>query len=222
MTRDRRTAIVAEGYDALGERYLAWASRILDPRERMLAAFSAALPRGARVLDLGCGAGVPSTKALAERFAVTGIDISAEQIEAARRNVPEASFLHADLGRVDFPDGTFDGVTAFYVIPHIPRDDHGDLFGRIARWLVPGGLFLAVLGSADSPDWIGEWLGQSMFFSSHDAQTNRQLLAEAGFELLIDEVADSVEPEGRVEFLWVVARRPLPADAGRGSAGQDR
>lgn len=210
---DRRKAIVAEGYDALGEGYLAWASGVLDPRERMLEAFSAALAPGARVLDLGCGAGVPSTKALAARFTVTGIDISAAQIEAARRHVPQASLVHADLGQVDFPTGSFDGVTAFYVIPHIPREDHGNLLCRIARWLVPGGLFLAVLGSADSPDWIGEWLGQPMFFSSYDAEANRNLLAKAGFELLIDEVVETVEPGGRATFLWVVARRVLPAGA---------
>jgi SAM-dependent methyltransferase len=217
MTTDRRKAIVADGYDAIGERYRAWASRVRDPRDRMLEAFSAALAPGASVLDLGCGAGIPSTKALAERFTVTGIDISATQIEAARRHVPEASFVHADLGNIDFPNGSFDGVTALYVIPHIPREDHRDLFGRIARWLVPGGLFLAVLGSTDTPDWIGDWLGRPMFFSSYDAEANRRLLAEAGFELLIDEVRETVEPEGRVEFLWVVAR-PMQLPHRRGTA----
>lgn len=214
MTIDQRKAIVAEGYDALGEGYLAWASGVLDPRGRMLEAFSAALAPGARVLDLGCGAGLPSTKALAARFAVTGVDISAAQIEAARRHVPEASFVHADLTQIDYSNGSFEGITAFYVIPHIPREDHADLFGRIARWLVPGGMLVAVLGSADSPDWIGEWLGRPMFFSTYDADVNRQLLAGAGFEFLIDEVVESVEPEGRVEFLWVVARRERPAGSG--------
>jgi SAM-dependent methyltransferase len=213
LPNDPRKAIVAEGYDALGEGYLAWASGVLDPRERMLEAFSAPLASGGRVLDLGCGAGLPSTKALAARFNVTGVDISTVQIEAARRHVPEASFVHADLTQIDFPPGTFDGVTAFYAISHVPRDEHGDLFHCIARWLVPGGLFLATLGSADSPDWIGEWLGRPMFFSSHDADANRRLLAAAGFELLIDEVIETVEPQGPVPFLWVLARRVPPAGA---------
>ena len=211
VTTDRRTAIVAEGYDALGDGYRAWAAGVLDPRERMLEAFSAALARGARVLDLGCGAGLPSTKALAARFDVTGVDVSAAQIEAARRDVPQASFLHGDLARVDFPAGSFDGVTALYVIPHVPREEHGELFGRVARWLVPGGRFLAVLGSTDRPDWIGEWLGQPMFFSSYDADANRRLLVEAGFDLLIDETVETLEPEGPVAFQWVIARRVRPA-----------
>jgi cyclopropane fatty-acyl-phospholipid synthase-like methyltransferase len=204
---DPRKAIVAAGYDALGEGYLDWASAIVDARERMLDTFSSRLAPGARVLDLGCGAGLPSTRSLAARFAVTGVDISGSQVEAARRNVPEATFVQADLAAVDIPAGSFEGVTALYAISHVPRDEHAALLARIARWLVPGGLFLATLGVEDGPDWIGDWLGRSMFFSSHDAATNRSMLDAAGFELLIDQVVQTVEPEGPVPFLWVLARR---------------
>jgi SAM-dependent methyltransferase len=203
---DHRKTVVAQGYDSLGQDYRAWASRIRDdPRERMLEEFSARMAAGTRVLELGCGNGLPSTKALARRFVVTGVDISEAQVEAARHNVPEASFIQADMAQVGFPPGSFDGVTAFYAISHLPRDEHGRLFQRIARWLVPGGLFLATLGSTDSPDWIGEWLGRPMFFSAYDADTNRRLLADAGFELLIDEVIETVEPDGPVPFLWILA-----------------
>jgi SAM-dependent methyltransferase len=204
--RDQRKAIVARGYDSLAGDYLAWASGIRDdPRERMLEAFSVRMAPGARVLDLGCGAGLPSTKALAGRFVVTGVDISEAQIEAARRNVPGASFIHADIGEIDFPAGSFDGVTALYAISHLPRDEHGRIFERITGWLVPGGLFLATLGATDAPDWTGEWLGRPMFFSAFDAEANRRLLTEAGFESLIDDVIETVEPEGPVPFLWVLA-----------------
>jgi SAM-dependent methyltransferase len=173
----------------------------------MLKEFSARLGSGARLLELGCGPGIPSTKALARRFKVTGVDISETQLEAARRSVPEGSFLRADLAEVDFPPESFDGVTAFYSISHVPRDEHGPLFERIARWVVPGGLFLATLGAGDSRDWIGESLGGPMFFSSYDADTNRRLLTAANFELLIDEIIETPEPEGPVPFLWVLARR---------------
>jgi SAM-dependent methyltransferase len=204
--RDRRKSIVARAYDSLAEDYLAWASGIRDdPRERMLEAFSARMASGDRVLDLGCGAGLPSTKALADRFVVTGVDISEAQIEAARRNVPGASFIHADIGEIDFPAGSFDGVTALYAISHLPRDEHGRLFERVARWLVPGGLFVATLGAHDAPDWTGEWLGRPMFFSAFDADANRRLLTDAGFDLLIDEVVDTIEPEGPVPFLWILS-----------------
>src|SRR5256714_4097677 len=53
----------------------------------------ARLPERADVLELGCGRGVPGTRELARRHRVTGIDISAVQIELARHHVPEAGFF---------------------------------------------------------------------------------------------------------------------------------
>jgi hypothetical protein len=64
------------------------------------------------------------------------------------------------------------------------------------------------MGATDSGDWIGEWLGTPMFFSSFDADENRRLVAATGLETLIADVVQTVEPEGPVPFLWVLARRP--------------
>ena len=205
---DERKATVAVGYDQLAEVYLEWSRRSIDPaRGRMLAEFMRRLPPAAAVLDLGCGAGLPTTAALANRFVVTGIDTSAVQLAAARRNVPTASFVEGDFASADFPEASFDGISAFYAISHVPRDEHAALFDRIHRWLRPDGLFVASLGAHDSPDWTGVWLGTLMFFSSFGADTNRRLLRAAGFELLTDDVVETVEPEGPVPFLWVLARK---------------
>lgn len=206
---DPRKRAVQLGYDAIAEHYLNWGRQVQgDPRERFLEEFARRLADGARVLDLGCGAGIPSTKALAERFKVTAVDISQEQLLRAQANIPRATFIHSDLAELDFPDESFDGITAFYSISHTPRDEHKALFDRVARWLRPGGLFLASLGAGDLPDWTGKWLGVEMFFSSHDAATNRQLLADTGLNLVIDEVVSMNEPEGEVSFLWVLAEKP--------------
>jgi len=206
--RDPRKEIVAAGYDRLADTYLEWGGHVTaDPRERMLASFMSRLPDGARVLDLGCGAGLGSTRDLAERFRVVGVDISHVQIELARRNVPTAEFIEGDITDLQFADSSFEGVSAFYAVSHVPREEHGQLFTDVFRWLVPGGLFLATLGASDAPDWTGDWLGEPMFFSSHDADVNRHLLESAGFELLLDEVLETHEPGGDVSFLWVIAQK---------------
>jgi hypothetical protein len=82
------------------------------------------------------------------------------------------------------------------------------LFERLSAWLRPGGVCVASLGAVGSPDWTGEWLGEPMFFSSFDAETNRALLRAAGFRLELDEVVAVREPRGSVSFLWVLARKP--------------
>ena len=179
-----------------------WGARVEgDPRDQYLADFMELLPVGGSVLDLGCGAGVPSTRTLAKRFAVVGADISEVQIGLARRNVPKATFIRGDILELALPDAAFDGVAALYAISHIPREEHARVFALVTRWLRPGGVFLASLGIGDLPEWTGDWLGVPMFFSSHDADTNRRLLVESGLRILHAEVVTMREPEGDVSFL---------------------
>jgi len=200
--------IVESGYDSSAERYLEWSARIADdPRLRFLGELTDRLADGADVLDLGCGAGVPCTALLAERHDVLGVDLSATQLGLARRNVPRARFEKGDMTTVSFPDGRFDAVTAFYSVLHVPREDQGALFARIARWLRPGGWFLAALGCSESNGVEADWLGTPMFFSSHGPAENRRLLAAAGFTLVVDEPVTMHEPEGPATFRWVLGRR---------------
>lgn len=209
MTADPKQ-VVAAGYDAMAERYLAWSGlRPSAARLRYLALADELVPAGADVLELGCGAGVPVTATLAVGRTLTGVDISAVQIGLARANVPSATFVRADLTTLGFDAATFDAVVAFYSLTHVPRAEHAALFGRIRSWLRPGGLFLGSLGVEDSPDEIeADWLGVDMFFSHFSARVNRRLVAEAG--LLIARAEVAVEPEDRhgARFLWVVARAP--------------
>jgi SAM-dependent methyltransferase len=202
--------IVAQGYDRIGARYAAWTSRSLaDPRSRYTALLLDHLPQGAAVLDLGCGAGIPTTCELAARFTVTGVDISAEQVERARRNVPGARFLHADMTALDLPPESFEAIVAFYSIIHVPRDEQAALLAKITTWLRPGGLFVAALGIGDSEaGYEADWLGAPMYWSSFDAATNRGLVRQAGFDLVSADVQATDEDGVPVRFLWVVARTP--------------
>jgi SAM-dependent methyltransferase len=204
-----RTRTVARGYDAIADRFADWQGRIKgDPRAEWTAELMQLLPERARVVDLGCGAGLPSTRLFADTgYEVTGVDISAEQIRRARRNVPSAAFLHADITELTLEPGSVDAITAYYSLNHIPREILGSLLTRISGWLAPGGLLLAAFGAGNSPDWTGEWLGATMFFSSWDARTNRRLIQAAELEAIRDEVITLREPEGDTLFQWILARR---------------
>jgi SAM-dependent methyltransferase len=108
--------IVEAGYDRVAERHLAWINEIRgDPRLRFLHKLMARLPVRPKVLDLGCGAGIPCTALLAARGDVIGVDLSASQIEMASKKVPNAQFIKADMSALELPPASFDAVTAFYV-----------------------------------------------------------------------------------------------------------
>ena len=140
---DPRTQIVADGYDAMGETFAAWREEIVgDPRREWEDELAARLEPGARLLELGCGGGTPETRRLAERFAVTGVDISPRQVERARAAIPEAEFLCADFTELELPAGSFDAVGSFYVFNHVPRELLAPLLGEHPRLARPGGWLL--------------------------------------------------------------------------------
>ena len=204
---DERKQTVQAAYDALGPRFGQWAEEIEgDPWDRFLEELEVRLPAGGRMPDLGCGTGTRIARHTGT-VELVAVDLSEEQLRLARANLPGSTLVHGDFGALDFATETFDAVTAFYSIMHVPRDEHQGLFERIAGWLKPGGLFLASLSHVGGEDRTYEWLGVEMFFSGFDAETNRRLLHEAGFELILDELVWMREPEGEAAFLWVLARR---------------
>lgn len=193
-----RARVLAElGYDAVAERYLAAVEATQgDPRLRFLGELAARLPTGAAVLDLGCGAGEPNARLLAQRFAVTGVDVSSRQVALARAAVPAATFVQADMLEVELPPASFDAAVALYSIAHVPRERHAALLARVAGWLRPGGLLLASLGAGDEPGAVvDDWLGAA-------------LLEAAGFTLLHDELVEMREGGGgAATFQWVLASK---------------
>lgn len=202
--------IVRQGYDAMAETYAAWAATVrIVERERYTRVLLDRVPEGAAVLELGCGAGAPTTRHLAQRFALTGVDLSARQIALARANVPTATCVQADIVALSFPPASFAAVAAFYTITHIPRDKHAALFATIHQWLQPGGLLVASLSSGGGAGDVEDWLGVPMYFSGWGRATNLRLLADAGFEIV--SARDETDEEfGRpTTFLWVVARKPM-------------
>ncbi len=207
--RDAREAkeIVAAGYDRIAERYAAWAMGVrVEERAHYTQLILDALPAGAAVLELGCGGGLPTTQQLAEKFVVTGADLSPRQIALARQQVPAAIFIHADMTTLAFPPATFAAVVAFYAITHVPREEHAALLANIASWLRPDGLFVAAMGARETTDAVEEdWLGAPMYFSHYNAEVNRRLVMDAGLSILSarEEIAD--EDGKPATFFWIVA-----------------
>jgi trans-aconitate 2-methyltransferase len=95
------------------------------------------LAEAKRVVDIGCGPG-NSTELLAERFAgahVVGLDSSAEMLEAARKRLPQATFVEADISRWT-PQEPVDLLFANAVFQWIP--DHLSVLARLLESLSPG------------------------------------------------------------------------------------
>lgn len=143
------------------------------------------LTSGAQVLDIGCGAGVPIARTLAQRLQVTGVDISSEQIRRARMNVPEGTFIQGDIMSATFPSASFDAAVAFYTIFHLPREEHPELLRRIYGWLKPGGYLLATVTLfAEAAYTEHDFFDVTMYWSNYGLEDYKTILAQIGFKLL--------------------------------------
>jgi SAM-dependent methyltransferase len=200
--------IVREGYDRASQAYRGdefafarsgyahWLSRLT----RTLAAES-------RVLDLGCGCGIPASRELARDHRVTGVDISPVQIARARRLVPSARFLCADMAGVEFEPRSFDAAIAFFSFINLPLPEQPMVIERVFRWLVPGGRLLATVGKLAStriePNFRGV-RGASMYWSHADVATYRLWFEQAGFVI----EAEGSEPrKGNPGYAVLIGRR---------------
>ena len=174
-------ALVRRGYDLCSGRFVA--ARRLEPPES-LGVLTERLWEGARVLDLGCGGGVPIAKSMSEQFEVTGVDFSSEQIRRARENVPTATFHCCDV--LDYiPEHPFDGVTAFYLLFHLPRADQLELIRRLSTWVKPGGLVLATITeSEEAPYTEDDFFGTTMYWTNFSRSKYEAVFQDAGFRVL--------------------------------------
>jgi len=185
--RARQRDLVRAGYDTISRRYRADTGMANSERQESTADYRAwigelgrRLGPGASVLDLGCGAGVPAAKLLADAgFAVTGVDISDVQIERARGLVPNATFVRADMTTWECEPGIFDAIVSLYALIHVPLQDQRELIPRLARWLTRGGYLLAIVGHEQ---WTGveDYLGTPMFWDHADTATYLEWFEAAG------------------------------------------
>ncbi len=210
--RNQPERIVAMGYDEMASDYGSWALRHERPdRDKYTKLLLNNLPEGSELLELGCGPGDPTTRILAQHYAVTANDISESCIELAKQNVPSARFILSDMTTLEFDAESFDAVVAYYAFHHIPRDRYAPLINKINRWLRPGGIFMAALYPYDVEQLVTEdWHGSTMYWSSYDEEKTLRLIREPGFEIIEQSKESAVEDGKETTFLWIIARKPGP------------
>ncbi len=174
----RQRDLVRRGYDAISVAYrsddgrpAASSAEDLSRYRHWVAELAGLLPPRARVVDLGCGAGIPATRALIDHgLHPTGVDFSTVQLRRARRLVPAASLVQADMAALHLQTASVDAVVSFYALIHLPLTDQQALFPRIRCWLRTGGYFLAIVGAER---WTGteRYLGADMFWDHADTDT---------------------------------------------------
>ena len=197
---------VKRSYDELAPTYAAQRSE-RDGEETALDALLAALGPSPRVLDAGCGQGEPVLSRLASAGTGVGLDFSRTQLELAAERVPAAPLVHGEIGHLPFRKATFDAVTAFHSLIHVPKERDDAVLAEFARVLRPGGRLLLTEGVGEwvgsNPDWLDT--GVEMEWEITGVETRRRQLRAAGFTVVDDWTVGAEDDEER----WVVLHARL-------------
>ncbi|WZB73013.1 class I SAM-dependent methyltransferase [Achromobacter xylosoxidans] len=114
-----------------------------------LTRFLALLPASGkpRVLDIGCGNGVPIARHLIEQGCeITGVDTSLPLLAGAQAAFPDHRWIAADMRRMPLNE-TFHGLIAWHSFFHLRPEDQRPMFATFARLAAPGAPLMFTSGT---------------------------------------------------------------------------
>ncbi len=198
-----------EVYDKIS---YAYAAKFSEPSDH-IGDFLNLIPRGGRIIDVGCGPGVDSEYMLTKGFEVVGIDLSLKMLKLARKKNPNAIFQQEDIREINFEQGTFDGILASYSLIHIPKKDIPNVLKTFFKILRPNGIICIGIQEGESREVsIAEPLksDEKIFVNVISANELHNLLERNRFTVLSEFVRKADNKEiGELNFnkLVVIAKK---------------
>jgi len=140
------------------------------------------LPAGARVLDLGCGAGEPiAAYFIARGWVVTGADFAPAMLDLAASRFPNSNWHCSDMRELDLGE-TFAAIVGWDSFFHLPPADQPATLAKLADHLVPGGWLLLTVGP-HAGEVIGRVNGEAVYHASLSPEAYEQILHRHGLAI---------------------------------------
>jgi SAM-dependent methyltransferase len=149
-------------------------------------ALASSIPGAALLLDVGCGNGVPISRALlSSGHRVVGLDSSSSMLARYKQNCPEAFAVRGIVESCPFADGMFDAAIAWGVMFHLNPEDAIRAIANVSRVLKCGAPFLFTSGDEDCRDGKeGTMNGVTFRYFSYSPHSYRRILSDYGFTLV--------------------------------------
>ncbi|EKO3375775.1 class I SAM-dependent methyltransferase [Vibrio fluvialis] len=183
-------------YDAIAEDWNRLRTHLPAPDLALFELFRCYIPPQGRVLDLGCGHGIPIAAMMTERgFTLTGVDRSERLLSLARSVMPQQEWIQSELESFE-PVGHYHGVIIWDSMFHLPRHEHLTLLGKVFEALEPEGVVILSSGGSDTdlPPFTDIMLGHEFFYDAFPVPVLLRHCREMGFRILRHELVN--EPDG--------------------------
>jgi 2-polyprenyl-3-methyl-5-hydroxy-6-metoxy-1,4-benzoquinol methylase len=157
------------------------------------------LPRGGRLLDIGCG--ISAQAGLFADFRYVGADLNRPRLGRGRRAHPWARYAVQDITRMGWRNAAFDAILCLEVIEHLPVAARAGLVRELLRVLRPGGAIVLSTPNGRLTPWK-RVLGRKCERSHEQELTHAEveaLVAGAGGVLrLVESVDNLILPAGKL------------------------
>lgn len=168
------------------------------------------IPKGGKVLDIGCGPGNFTQYIKTQDFEVEGIDISEKMLEIAKRKVPEGIFKQMDMRSLEYENNTFDFILSSFSLIHIPSNEVISTLKEWNRVLKNGGKLGLITQKGKKDQVVIESFmpSEKMFFNFFTAETIRTFLKQADFIVSKIEEKKTTEGESLTDtFIYTIAEK---------------
>ena len=173
-------------YDSIAEHWFN-ARKALPPKDcELFELFLHKLPTNSKILDLGCGHGIPVAKLIsAQGHRIVGVDRSEKLLTFARNAMPEHEWILSDLESVDV-NSSYDGIIIWDSLFHLPRTEHLTLLRKASAALKPNGVLILSSGGSerDIPAFTDQMFGQTFFYDSFPINQLLQHCLDSGMKVI--------------------------------------
>ncbi len=139
--------------------------------------------KGKLVLNAGCWTGNFETLIPDSHCRLVGLDINEYALGVAKKSNPDKKFIRGDILNSPFKEGSFDIVTFFATLEHIPDNTEVPVLSMLNKTLKPGGKLIL---TTPHSYWLGNILDVPHWLTNHrhySLELIRSYAEEAGFEV---------------------------------------
>ncbi|WP_017054440.1 class I SAM-dependent methyltransferase [Vibrio genomosp. F6] len=195
-------------YDLISQQWAEIRKELPTPDKVLFNEFIHCLPLNARLLDLGCGTGVPIDQLMLKHgYQVLGVDCSEKLLEVARDLLPEAHFVQAELETYDI-ESSYQGIIMWDCLFHIPREHHEPILSKVYRALEMGGVAIISSGGSEQniPAFTGTMFDVEFYYDAYPVDDLVNLCKKIGFSILKQKLVnkpDGIRDKGRLGLLLI-------------------
>ena len=147
------------------------------------------IPHNAKIMDFGCGTGLPFTKEFIKRgYDVTAIDISDTMTKLTKQNVPTAHVRCISMTDIDY-ENIFDGVFAGYSMLCLDPENFRIAAEKVAKSLKANGIFMITLNEPsenghEEHESITQIMDETIYSRPYSEQEIRSVFSDLNLKII--------------------------------------